>query len=70
MAEWYVSGSEPEGDEEGVHDGTESLEIGGLQIPPSKVLELMQVGVSVCVVSLNLNLTCCTATCVCTCGVL
>lgn len=45
MADWCVSSSEPEDAEEGMKDEVESLEIGGLRIPPAKVLELMEVGV-------------------------
>ena len=45
MSEWYVSPSESEGEEgERGKDGEGVLELGGLTIPASRVVELLQVG--------------------------
>lgn len=45
MSDWYVSASESEGDEEGERrkDETSVVELGGLKIPASRMVELLQV---------------------------
>lgn len=45
MSDWYVSASESEGDEEGERrkDETGVVELGGLKIPASRMVELLQV---------------------------
>ena len=48
MSDWHVSASESEGEDGGERQEDASLvELGGLKIPPSRVVDLLQVHVRV-----------------------